>query len=118
MTGVQTCALPIYLRNISCFPLPVWSHIIPTSSSGMLNLKNVGIAVGNLLISCLRAQRHAIEVERSPSWNFPLPVWSHSFFMSPNGMLDPEKTDNAVGISLKSCLGPEIHAFEVKRPPS
>ena len=49
------------------FPLPVWSHIIPTSSSGLLDLKNVGIAVGIPLISCLRAQRHAIEVERSPS---------------------------------------------------
>ena len=33
-------------------------------------------------------------------------------------MLDPEKTRIAVGIALISCLGAEIHAFEVKRPPS
>ena len=88
------------------------------SPNGRLDPENVGIAVGISLISCLRAQRHAIEVERSPTWIFPLPVWSHSIFMSPNGMLDPEKSGMAVGISLISCLGAEIHAFEVKRPPS
>ena len=36
--------------------------------------------------------------------------------MSPDGILDPEKTDIVVGISLISCLGAEIHAFEVQRP--
>ena len=66
------------LRNILCFPLPVCSHLIPTSSSGMLDLKNIDIAVGIPLISCLWAQRHAIEVERSPSWICPLPVRSYS----------------------------------------
>ena len=50
--------------------------------------------------------------------HFPLPVGSHSIFMSLNAMLDPEKTGIAVGISLISCLGAEIHAFEVQRPPS
>ena len=103
---------------MSCFPLPVWSHIILTSSSGLLDLKNVGLAVGNPLISCLRAQRHAIEDELSPSWIFPLPVLSRSIFMSPKGMLDPEITEMAVGISLISCLEAEIHAFEIWRPPS
>ena len=72
----------------------------------------------NPLISCLRAQSHVIEVERSPSWICPLPVWSHSIFMSPNGRQDNGKTGIAVGISLISCLGAEIHAFEVWRPPS
>ena len=71
----KTCQSVSPLRNILCFPLPVWSHITPISSSGMLDLKNVGFAVGIPLISCLRAQRHAIEVERSPSWICPLPVW-------------------------------------------
>ena len=89
-----------------------------TSSSGMLDLKNVGMAVGIPLISSLRAQRHAIEVERSPSWIFPLPVWSHSILMSPNGILNPENTGITVEILLISCLEAEIHAFEVCRPPS
>ena len=96
-----------------CFPLPVWSHIIPTSSSGMLDLKNVGMAVGIPFTSCLRAQRHAIEVEKSPSSIFPLPVWSHNILTSPNGMLDPENIGVAVGTLLISCLGAETHAFEV-----
>ena len=33
-------------------------------------------------------------------------------------MVDPEKTGIAVGISLISCLEADIHAFEIKRPPS
>ena len=33
-------------------------------------------------------------------------------------MLDPENIGIAVGILLISCLGAEIHAFEVWRPPS
>ena len=99
--------------KLLCFPLPVWSYIIPTSSSGMLDLKNVGIAVGIPFISCLRAQRHVIKVERSPSWIFPLPVRSHSHVMSPNGKLDPENIGIAVGISLISCLEAKIDAFEV-----
>ena len=49
---------------------------------------------------------------------FPFPVLSHSILMSPNGKLDPENIGIAVGISLISCLGTEIHAFEVWRPPS
>ena len=78
----------------------------------MLDLKNVGIAVGIPFISCLRAQRHAIEVERSPSWIFPLPVWSHSILMSLNGILDPENIGLAVKILLIICLEAEIHAIK------
>ena len=70
-------------------------------------------------MSCLEAEIHAFEVWRPPSWIFPLPVWSHSILMSPNGKLDPENIGIAVGISLIfSRLGAEIHALEVKRPPS
>ena len=76
------------------------------------------------MIFCLGAETHAFDVLRSPSWIFPLPVWSHSIIMSPNGMLDPENIGTigkldpenkgiAVGISLISCLGAEIHVIEV-----
>ena len=84
----------------------------------MLDLKNVGMAVGIPLIFCLKAQRHTVEVERSPSWIFQIPVWSHIIFMSPNGMLDPENTGIAVEILLISCLEAEIHAIKVYRPSS
>ena len=70
------------------------------------------------MISCLEAGLRAFEVCRPPSWIFPLPVWSHSILMSPNGKLDPGNIGIAVGISLISCVEAEIHAFEVKRPPS
>ena len=76
------------------FPLPVRSHSIPMSPSGMLELKNVGLAVGISVISCglpcLKAMIHAFEVWRPPSWIFPLPVESHSFRIHPNGELDPK----------------------------
>ena len=64
------------------------------------------------------SERHSIEVERSPSWMFPLSVWSHIILMSPNGMLDPENTGIAVEILLISCLEAEIHTIKVYRPPS
>ena len=90
------------------FPLPVWSHSIRISPSGMLDFKNVGLAVGISVISCvlpcLEAEIHVLEVWRPPSWIFPLPVWSHSHVLSPNGKLDPENIGIAVGISLISCL--------------
>ena len=73
------------------FPLPVLSHSIRISPSGMLDLKNVGLAVGILSPFCLEAEKHAIKECQPPSWIFPIPVWSHSIFMSTNGMLDPEK---------------------------
>ena len=78
----------------------------------------MGVAVGIALIFSVQAEIHAFEVWRLPSWIFPLPVWSHSILMSPNGKFDPENLGIAVGISLISCLEAEIHAFEVWRPPS
>ena len=83
------------------------------SSIGKLNPGNIGIAVGNSLISCLEAEIHAFEVLKLPSWIFPLPVRSHSILMSPNEKLDPKNIGIAVGISLISCREAEIHAFEV-----
>ena len=73
----------------------------------------MGVAVGIALISCVQAEIHAFEVYRLPSWIFPLPVWSHCSLVSPIGKLDPENVGIAVGISLISCLGAEIHTFEV-----
>ena len=88
----------------------------------MLDPENTGIAVGFSLISCLGAEIHAFEVQRPPSWIFPIPVWSHSLLVCPNGKLDPENISIAVGISLTSCLSfcleVEIHAIEVFWPPS
>ena len=82
----------------------------------------MGLAVGISLISCLKAEIHAFEVWRPPSWIFPLPVLSHSIRMSRSGMLDLKEVGFAVGISVISCVLPcleaEIHAFEVWRPPS
>ena len=84
----------------------------------MLDPDKKSLAVGISLLSCLGAEIHAFGVGRPPSWIFPLPVWSHSHVMSPNGKLDPENIGIAVGISLISRLRAEIHALEVKRPPS
>jgi len=44
------------------FPLPVWSHSTSISSSGMLDLKNVGLAVGIPSISHLIAKTYAFKV--------------------------------------------------------
>ena len=74
---------------------PSWirSHSVPIGPSGMLDLKNVGLAVGISIISrwlpCLEAEIHAIEVCRPPSWIFPLPVKLHSIPIYSNGKLDP-----------------------------
>ena len=100
------------------YALPVRSHNIPISPNGMLDLENVGLAVGISSISCLEAEKHAIEVYWPPSCNFPLPVRSHSLLVSLIGKLDLKNIGIAVGISFISCLGAEIHAFEVWRPPS
>ena len=70
------------------------------------------------MISCLEAEIYAFEVWRPPSWIYPFAVRSICNLMSPNGMLDPEKLDIAVGISLISRLGAELRALEVRRPPS
>ena len=71
----------------------------------------MGVAVGIALINSVQVEIHVFEVYRLPSWIFPLPVRSHSILMSPIGKLDPENIGIAVGISLISCLGTEIHAF-------
>ena len=47
------------------FPLPVWSHSLPTSSSGLLepqHLAVVAVAVGILCLSCLGAELFAFAV--------------------------------------------------------
>ena len=115
--GAQIHKFEVWRPPSWVFPLPVRSQSIPISPSGMLDLKNVGLGVGISVISCrlpcLKAKIHAIEVFRPPSWIFPLPVQSHSLLVSLIGKLDPENIGMAVGISLMSCLGPEIHAFEV-----
>ena len=73
----------------------------------------MGAAVEIALISCLEAKIHAFDVERPPSWIFPLPVWSYSILVQRIGKLDPENIDIAVGISLIFCLEAEVHAVEV-----
>ena len=83
------------------------------SPDGISDPDNIGIAVGISLISCLEAEIHAIKDHRPPSWIFPLPVWSPSILVSPNGKLDPENIGVAAGISLISCLEAEIHELEV-----
>ena len=71
------------------FPLPVWSHRIPISLNGMLDLKNVGSAVEISVISCVLPSLDA-EVFRPPSWMFPHPVKSHSIPFCFNRKLDPK----------------------------
>ena len=78
----------------------------------------MGVAVGIALIFCVQAEILAFEVDKLPSWIFPFPVWSHCSLVSPIGMRDTENIGIAVGISLIFCLGAEIYAFEVLRPPS
>ena len=75
-----------------------------------------GSGRGGTSASSVQAEIHVFEVYRPPSWIFPLPVWLHSILMNSNGKLDPENKSIAVGSSLISCLGTEIHAFEVWRP--
>ena len=76
------------------FPLSVRSHSIHISPSGMLNLDNVGLAVGISVIfcwlPCLKAESPAIEMFRPPSWIFILPVELHSIPIYYIGKLDPK----------------------------
>ena len=91
------------------------------SPNGNLDPKNIGIAVGISLISCLEAEIHAFEVWRPPSWIFPLPVWLPSSPIGSSGLLDPQYTilvAVAIGISYLSSLGAELLTFKVLRPPS
>ena len=64
--GAEIHALEVMMPPSWIFALPVWSHSIRISPSGMLDLKNVGFAVGISVISCvlpcLEAKIHAFEV--------------------------------------------------------
>ena len=50
------------------FPLPVSSYSILVTSIGLIDLKNVGLAIGISLISCLQAEIYVLPVWGSPSW--------------------------------------------------
>ena len=78
--------------DFSTSPLPVRSHSIPISPSGMLDLKNVGVGISviSCWLPCLKAEIHAIDVFRPPSWIFPLPVKLHSILIYSIGKLDPK----------------------------
>ena len=71
------------------FSRPVQSHSIPMSLNGKFDPENIGIAVEISLISCLKAEIHAFEVSRPPSWIFPLPVCLYSLPIDSSGLLDP-----------------------------
>jgi len=49
---------------------------------------------------------------------YPLPVWSHSILVGPNGKPVPENIVIAFEISLISCLAVEKNAFQVLKSPS
>ena len=69
------------------------------SPNGKVDPENIGSAVGISLISCLGAEIHAFEVQRPPSWIFPLPVWSPSLPIGSSGLLDSHHTNLvAVGV--------------------
>ena len=96
----------------------------------MLNLKNVGFAVGISVMSsvlpCLKAKVHAFEffgrhlgffhfrLSHTVSVFIPMERWTQNL----GKIYTLENIGIAVGILLISRLGAEIHAFEVKRPPS
>ena len=95
------------------------------SLNGKQDPKNIGIAVGISLISCLEAKKHAFKhafkVLRPPSWILPLPVRSHCLPISSSGLLDfyyISLVAVAVGISYLTGLGAELFAFKVVWPPS
>ena len=48
--------------------LPVRSYNIVTTSFGLLDLENIGIAVGVSLLSCAQAELYVFKVHRPPSW--------------------------------------------------
>ena len=119
--GAQIHALEVKRPPSWIFLLPVRSHSILKSPNGKVNPENIGISVEISLISCLEAEVHAFEVQRPPSWIFPLPVWSPSLLIGSSGLLYPQYTSLvaiAVGLSYLSSLGAELLAFKVLRPPS
>ena len=64
---VEIHAFEIYRPPSWIFLLPVLSHSILMSRNEKLGPKNIGIAVGISLISCLEAEIHAFEVLRPPA---------------------------------------------------
>ena len=88
--GAEIHALEVKRPPTWIFSLPVSSHSNRISPSGLLDLKNVGFAVGISVISCvlpcLEEKMHAFEVFWSPSWIFPLPVKSHNIRIHPDGL--------------------------------
>ena len=82
--GAEKHAIKVYWSPSWIFPLPVLSHSLLVSLIGKLDPENIGMAVGNSLISCLGAKIHAFEVWRPPSWIFLPPVLSHSIPISPS----------------------------------
>ena len=90
--GAEIHALEVWRPPSWIFPLPVLSHSIRMSPSGMLDLKNVGFAVRISVISCvlpcLGAKIHAFEVFWPSSWIFSLPVKSNSIHIHPSGEMN------------------------------
>ena len=66
-------------------PLPVWSNIIPSSFIGRLDVKNIGVAVESLFLSCVQAETFVCVNFRSyleaVILKFPLPVWLYIYFI-------------------------------------
>ena len=88
-SGSGAIGIQCFKAAILDYPLPVRLYSIRTSPIGMLDPKNIGVAVGISLIYCLEAEIHAFDVWRPPSWIFPLLVRSHSLPIGTSGLLDP-----------------------------
>ena len=48
--------LPVWVAAMLDFRLPVWSHSIQTTSIGLLDPENIGVAVGISFLSLLEAE--------------------------------------------------------------
>ena len=86
--GAEKHAIKVYRPPSWIFPLPVWSPSLLVSLIGKLDPEHIGTAIGISLMSCLRAEIHAFQVFRPPSWIFPLLVRTHCIPISLSGMLD------------------------------
>ena len=60
--GAELLAFKSVKAAILAYPLPVWLYSIHTSPIGMLDPKNMGIAVGISLLSCLQAEITIMEI--------------------------------------------------------
>ena len=88
--GAEKHAIKVYWPPSWNFPVTVWSHSLLVSLIGKRDPENIGMAFGISVISGLRAEIHAFEVCRPPSWIFPLPVKLHSIPIYSIGKLDPK----------------------------